>query len=145
MRTLILNTTCRLIMGLLLVFSLFLLIRGHNLPGGGFSGGLVAAAAFALHSLAYGLDATRRQLVISPVLFIGIGLAIALVSASLGPAFGLPFFTGLWDKTPLQVIGKLGTPLLFDIGVYVVVFGVVLQLVFSFTDEGREERENSWN
>lgn len=144
MKTLILNTTCRLIMGLLLVFSAFLLVRGHNLPGGGFSGGLVAASAFALQALAYGVESARRQLGINPIALIAIGLTIALISGLLGTIYDLPFLTGLWDKTPLPVIGKLGTPLLFDVGVYVVVLGVVLQLVFSFASEDSEE-ESKWS
>ncbi|MDX2079242.1 MAG: Na+/H+ antiporter subunit B [Terrimicrobiaceae bacterium] len=139
MNTLILNTTCRVIMGLLLVFSVFLLLRGHNLPGGGFSGGLVAASSFSLFALGYGVEAARRLLRIHPCTLIGIGLVVALVSAVVAPVWDLPFFTGLWDKNPLPVVGKLGTPLLFDTGVYIVVLGVVLQLVFSFSEEEPEK------
>jgi len=140
MKTLILQTTNRVIMGILLVFSVFLLLRGHNLPGGGFSGGLVAASAFALHALACGVPSARTMLVFDPRTLIGLGLAIALLSGAPALADHLPYLTGLWDKTPLPVIGKIGTPLVFDVGVYFVVLGVVLLLVFSLAEE-----EGSWS
>lgn len=140
MKSIILNTTNRAIMGILLVFSVFLLLRGHNLPGGGFSGGLVAASAFALHALACGVPSARRMLFFDPRTLIGIGLAIALLSGAPALLDHLPYLTGLWDQTPLPVIGKLGTPLVFDAGVYFVVLGVVLLMVFALAGE-----EDSWN
>lgn len=141
MKTLILQTTNRVIMSLLLVFSVFLLLRGHNLPGGGFSGGLVAACAFALHALACGVPSARRMLVVDPRSLIGLGLVVALLSGVPALADHLPYLTGLWAKTPLPVVGKVGTPLVFDVGVYFTVLGVVLLLVFSLA----EEEEDSWN
>ena len=144
MNTIILNTTNRLIMGILLVFSVFLLLRGHNLPGGGFSGGLVAASAFSLYALAYGAPAARKLIHFDPRTFIGSGLIIALVSGFFALPKNLPFMTGMWDKTPLPVVGKLGTPLLFDVGVYFVVLGIVLLLVFTLCDDDAEE-EGRWN
>jgi multicomponent Na+:H+ antiporter subunit B len=134
MNMLILRTTTRLLMGLLLIFSVFLLLRGHNLPGGGFSGGLVAASAFALQALGFGVHAARRQLHFDPRTLIAFGLLVALGGAVWSLFYGQPFFTGMWDKTPLPVIGKLGTPLLFDAGVYFVVIGVVLEMVFTFAE-----------
>jgi len=148
MKTLILNTTNRFIIGLLLVFSVFLLIRGHNLPGGGFCGGLVAAAAFALQALAYGVPSARQLLIIDPRTIIGIGLIVAFVSGLWGNLFGLPFLTGIWEKTPLPVIGKLGTPFVFDVGVYIVVLGVVSMIVFVLADDQDENSSEGgapWN
>jgi multicomponent Na+:H+ antiporter subunit B len=139
--SLILNTTSRIIMAILLVFSVFLLIRGHNLPGGGFSGGLVAAAAFAVHCLAFGAGSARRLLRWDPRSILATGLIIALVSGLFALPEHLPFMTGLWEKTPLPVLGKVGTPLLFDLGVFFVVLGVVLVLVFTLA----EEEEDPWN
>lgn len=143
MKTLILNTTNRLIMGILLVFSVFLLIRGHNLPGGGFTGGLVAGSAFALQALAYGVPAARRVLVFDPRTFLAAGLVTAILSSAAAAVRDLPYFTGLWLKQVFPVVGKVGTPIVFDIGVYLVVLGVVTLFVFSLApDEGEEER---WN
>ena len=76
----IFRTAARLLMPLLLLFAVFLLLRGHNEPGGGFVGGLVAAAAFALYVIAYGVERARRALLVKPLTLLGAGLLIALVS-----------------------------------------------------------------
>jgi multicomponent Na+:H+ antiporter subunit B len=131
MNSIILQATNRLLSGLLLVFSVFLMLRGHNLPGGGFSGGLVAASAFVLQALCCGLPSARRLLIVDPRTLIGIGLAVALLSGMWAVAAGEPFLTGLWDHTPIPVVGKLGTPLLFDFGVYLVVCGIGCLIVFA--------------
>lgn len=135
MRSLILDTTTRFLMGLLLMFSVFLLLRGHNLPGGGFTGGLVAASAFALLAMSAGPRAARERLVVEPTTLIGVGLLIVLASGLWGSVYGLPFLTGLWGKEALPVIGDPGTPLLFDLGVYVVVMGISLLIIFSLAEE----------
>ncbi len=135
MNSIILSTVSRLLTGLMLVFSVFLLLRGHNLPGGGFAGGLVAAAAFVLHALASGVASARRLLVFDPRTIMGAGLAVALGSGLAALVPGLPFLTGLWSKTPLPVIGKLGTPLVFDAGVYLVVLGVTCLAVFTLGED----------
>ena len=139
MNSIILATVSRLLTGLLLVFSVFLLLRGHNLPGGGFSGGLVAASAFVLFAFASGFPAARRVLVAPPRIIMGFGLVVAIVAGLAGNAVGLPFLTGLWDKTPFPVVGKLGTPLLFDTGVYFAVLGVTTLIVFSLGEDSEEE------
>ena len=131
----ILRSGARFLVLLMLVFSVFLLVRGHNQPGGGFVGGLVAATAFALVLLAEGVDEARRLLRREPVVFIGAGLLVALASG-LPPLFDhLPFMTGQWVKTPLPVIGKLGSPVVFDVGVYLVVLGITLTILFALAEE----------
>jgi multicomponent Na+:H+ antiporter subunit B len=133
--SIILSTVSRLLIGLLLVFSVFLLLRGHNLPGGGFAGGLVAASAVVLHALAAGFPAARRLLLLDPRTIMGLGLAVAACSGFLGFVWGLPFLTGLWDKTPLPVVGKIGTPLVFDTGVYLLVLGMTCLVVFALGED----------
>lgn len=139
MNSIILATVSRLLTGLLLVFSVFLLLRGHNLPGGGFAGGLVAACAVVLHALANGFPSARRLLGVYPRIIMAGGLFVAIIAGLAGTVAGRPFLTGLWDKTPLPVVGKLGTPLLFDAGVYFTVVGVVCLVVFSLGEEGEED------
>jgi multicomponent Na+:H+ antiporter subunit B len=136
MDSLILRSAARLLLPLLLLFSIFLLLRGHNEPGGGFSGGLVAAAAFALLTIATDVPTTRRTLRMSPRLFIGAGLLVAVASGAIGLIGGGVFLTGLWAELPLPGGAKLavGTPLLFDVGVYLVVIGVVLTIVLSLME-----------
>ena len=137
MRRLILPTATTYLMPVLLLFSLFLLLRGHNEPGGGFAGGLVAAAAFVLLSLANGVGDARRALWVDPRSLVGLGLLIMLLAGFVTPLLeGEPFLTSRWwtfDIGSYDV--SLGTPLLFDIGVYLVVFGSVLTLVFAMEEE----------
>ncbi len=135
MTSMILSTATRYLLPLLLLFSLFLLLRGHNDPGGGFAGGLVAAAAFALYTIAHDVAAARGVLPLSPRVLIGGGLLVALGSGLIPVLVGLPFMTGLWDQRPIPVLGKVGTPLLFDVGVYLVVIGITLLIIFSLAEE----------
>lgn len=137
--SLILRTATRFLSPLLGVLSVMILLRGHNEPGGGFVGGLLAAGAVALIQLSDGPDAARRLLRVEPVAILTAGLAAALAAAILGPLFGRPLLTGLWLKTPLPGVGKLGTPLLFDVGVYLVVVGAVLLMLLELGDVGEEE------
>jgi multicomponent Na+:H+ antiporter subunit B len=135
MGTLIFSTAARYLLPLLLLFSIFVFARGHNEPGGGFVGGLVAAAAFALYSMAYTPAQARRLLSVDPRLLIGVGLMIALASGLLSLAAGLPFMTGIWAAVYLPVIGAPGTPLLFDLGVYLAVIGVILTILFALAED----------
>ncbi len=118
-------------MPLLLLFSVFLLFRGHNQPGGGFVGGLVAAAAFALYGVAYGVQQARDALLVRPITLLGTGLLLALVSGLPAVLGGQPFLTALWVGGPLP----LGTPAVFDAGVFLVVAGVVLMKIFTLAEE----------
>ena len=74
-------------MPLLLLFAVFLLLRGHNEPGGGFVGGLVAAAAFALYVIAFGVERARRALLVQPMTLLGVGLCSSPCSAACPPHF----------------------------------------------------------
>jgi multicomponent Na+:H+ antiporter subunit A len=127
----IFRTATRLLMPLLLLFSVFLLLRGHNEPGGGFVGGLVAAAAFALYGIAFGVQRARQALLVTPLTLLGAGLLIALVSGLPTVVRGQPFLAALWASGPVAV----GTPTLFDVGVFLVVAGVVLMMIFSLAEE----------
>jgi multicomponent Na+:H+ antiporter subunit A len=124
----IFRTATRLLMPLLLLFSIFLFMRGHNEPGGGFIGGLVAAAAFALYGIGFGAAAARRAVLVKPITLLGTGLLIALASGLPAVFRGQPFLTAWWA-------GAAGTPVLFDIGVFLVVGGVVLMMILSLAEE----------
>jgi multicomponent Na+:H+ antiporter subunit B len=135
MTSLILSTATRYLLPLLLLFSIFLLLRGHSEPGGGFAGGLVAAAAFALYAIAHNVADARRVLRIDPRTLIAVGLLVAVGSGLPGLLAGYPFMSGLWSSGSWPVLGKVGTPLLFDIGVYMVVVGITLLIIFSLVEE----------
>jgi multicomponent Na+:H+ antiporter subunit B len=135
MKSVILSATARFLLPVLFMFSLFLLVRGHNLPGGGFVGGLVAAAAFVLYAIAHDVQEARRLIRLNTISFLGIGLLIALGSALLSLFKGSPFMTGLWMDGHVPVLGKLGTPVVFDMGVYLVVLGSTLTVLFNLLEE----------
>jgi multicomponent Na+:H+ antiporter subunit B len=133
MRSTILQTASNYLLPILLLFSVFLLLRGHYYPGGGFVGGLVASIAFVLHSFAYGTDNTLKILRYKPLTLIPIGLGLATLTMFLPVLFGYPVMTGLWFDQPIPVIGMIGSALFFDIGVYLVVIGVVLTILFTIS------------
>jgi multicomponent Na+:H+ antiporter subunit B len=137
MFSVILSTASRYLFPLMLIFSFFLFLRGHNEPGGGFVGGLVAAAAYALYLIANGVDEVKKLLKVEPIKLISLGLIIAVISAFISVVIGQDFMTGVWAKNDFPVIGKVGTPLLFDLGVYFLVLGIVLKIIFSLAEEDK--------
>ena len=135
MTSTILQTATRLLMPLLLLFAVFLLLRGHNQPGGGFVGGLVVASSFVLYSIAFGVDAARRALLVTPSTLLGVGLLVALTSGLPGVVSGQPFMTAQWAELMFgSNVVAIGTPLVFDVGVFLAVIGVVLTIVFTLAE-----------
>lgn len=134
MQSLILRTSSAFLVGLLAVLSVFLLLRGHDHPGGGFVGGLLLAAAVAIRLLSHGLADAQAMLRIHPRTLVGIGLVIITTATCLGLVAGGPL---LWPLTVayVPVIGEVGTVLLFDLGVYVVVAGTTLTILFTLDRE----------
>jgi multicomponent Na+:H+ antiporter subunit B len=126
MDSVILKTATRFLYPLLIALSLLVLYRGHNLPGGGFIGGLIAASAVMLRALAVGWDGIKGSRLLNPIKLMQVGLIVACGSAFVGLFVTQTFMEAVWAPTwYLPVIGKLklGTPILFDIGVYMVVLG----------------------
>lgn len=139
----VLSASARYTAPAMLVFSIYLLLRGHNDPGGGFIGGLVAAMSAILMHLARPSAPLRVFALSAPALMV-LGLATAALSGLPGLISGDGYLAALWGgEIALPAVGKvkLGTPLLFDIGVYLVVAGVVLLLYGAM--EGRRDAENT--
>lgn len=136
--SLILRVATRLLVPLLLLFSVFMLLRGHSHPGGGFVGGLIAGSAFVLYAFSRGTGAAQHMLRTAPQTLLGVGLACALGSGVLALLQGKAFLTGLWTEISLPggAHVSLGSTLLFDIGVFLVVIGTVLLMVFSVEERG---------
>ena len=136
MNSIVLRTASRLLVGLLLLFSIFLLLRGHNEPGGGFIGGLVAAAAFVLYALADTENSVRQAIHFDTRSYIAAGLLVAGASALFPARRGLPVLTGVWGEFELfGAAVELGSPLIFDLGVYIAVIGVALTIVLAMAEE----------
>lgn len=141
MRSPILQSATKYLLPILLLFSFFLLLRGHYYPGGGFVGGLVASIAFVLHSFANGTEETMKILRRKPLSLIPTGLSISALSMVAPMAFGLPPMTGLWFEEPIPVIGMIGSSLFFDLGVYLVVIGVILTILFTISLDNLKDKD----
>lgn len=133
--SLIFKLVYRLVFAFSLLLSVYLFFRGHNEPGGGFIGGLTAALAIAVLSFDIGTQEVKRLLRIEPLRLALIGVVICVVSALIGPALNGRFMQQYNGHFDLPIIGGLhiGTPLLFDLGVFLVVVGVFLRLLFSLS------------
>ena len=137
MNTLIFRTAAPFLTALMLLFSVFVLLRGHNEPGGGFIGGLIAASAFAIYGIACGVTAVRRAIISHPLAIAGFGLLASTLAGFISIFAGVPFMTGLWIYPHLFGIEvPLSTVMLFDIGVYFVVLGAFTSIALAL-----EERE----
>lgn len=136
MNSLLLMTTARLLISLLLMFGVFLLVRGHNAPGGGFIAGLVVASAIALYAIAFDIKSARALLRVHPQVLIAVGLFLAVVSSFPAIFVGEPFMTGQWFELAVGAETlKLGTPLLFDLGVFLVVVGMATIAILWLSEE----------
>jgi multicomponent Na+:H+ antiporter subunit B len=138
--SIILTAATRVLTPLMVAFSLFILLRGHNEPGGGFIGGLVATTAFALYAKALGVEATRAALRAEPSTIAVAGLGLATLAGLWGLILGDAFLQGMWPLIATTADGgKAGLPvgsvLLFDVGVYLVVVGSVLAILFALEED----------
>ncbi|SCX19004.1 Na(+)/H(+) antiporter subunit B [Agrobacterium rosae] len=138
MNTLIFRTIAPVLTSLMLLFSIFVLLRGHNEPGGGFIGGLIAVSALAIYGIAFGVETVRRAIVFHPLSVAGFGLLLATLSGIASVFVGVPFMTGLWIYPSLAGVEvPLATVISFDIGVYLVVVGGFTAIALAL-----EEREH---
>ena len=137
MKSPIIQLTAKRLLPVTLVLSLLVFYRGHNKPGGGFIGGLVAAAGFIFYAMAFDTAEAEKKLRVSPFALIVGGLSFALVSTLPSLFAGDPFFTGEWISLSVPLVGTLalGTPLLFDLGVYLIVWGVIVTILFHVMEE----------
>jgi len=136
MNSLILRTVAPVLTALMLLFSIFVLLRGHNEPGGGFIGGLIAASALGVYGIPFRVTALRRALRFHPMAIAGAGLMLAALSGLISIFFRVPFMTGLWVYP--QILGvevPLATVMSFDIGVYLVVVGAIASIALALEQE----------
>ena len=141
MNSLILSTATRILMPLILLLSVFVFLRGHNAPGGGFIGGLLAATAFALVEKAEGLAAARRALRFRPESIAAVGLGCALVSGLWGGIEYGHFLKGVWPRLYEATGLPVGSIPLFDLGVYLVVLGTVCAILFILEETVAQEAD----
>jgi multicomponent Na+:H+ antiporter subunit B len=140
MNSAILQIAARYLKWILIVFAVLALLRGHNHPGGGFIGGLMAGLAIVYRGFAFNAFQIKEELKDRPERYIATGLAIILLSFVPSVALNATLMTGMWLTIPIPFVGelKLGTPFLFDIGVFFTVIGVTLMFVFSLTQKPQQ-------
>lgn len=133
----ILSAGAEVVSGPLLVFSLYLLFAGHNQPGGGFAGGLVAGVAVLLVWVAGGVDEVRHVLPVRATVLMGSGLLVASATGFAALAPGLDFLESGFVEFEVPLVGtiKFVSALLFDAGVYLAVVGMALGLVRALGQE----------
>lgn len=130
--SLILRTGGRLLLPVAGLFSIYILLRGHNEPGGGFIGGLIAAAGLAIYALPRGRESLYRVLRMRPATLAAVGLLLATIAGAIGLIAGEPFLTHQWAAPGGLAVG---TTLIFDAGVYLVVVGAVLLFLSLYLED----------
>ncbi|MBU0505420.1 Na(+)/H(+) antiporter subunit B [bacterium] len=134
--SIILNSTARLLVFFINVFAIYLMFRGHNFPGGGFIAGLVSAISIVLLSMTLGLDEVKQIIRVDPVLIAVVGLILAYGTSLAPTVLGMPFLKHEFihlHHIPLFGEVHIGTPFLFDLGVYLVVIGVTCKILMTFS------------
>ncbi len=131
MSSLIFRTMAPALAVIMALFSLIVLFRGHNAPGGGFVGGLLLASGVAVYGMGRGVGEARRLLRVNPLAVSGVGVLVAAGSGFFALATDAPFLTGEWLPG-----GLFGTPGLFDVGVYLCVAGAVSAVALGLEDSG---------
>lgn len=136
-RMIAVDVSVRLIFHAVLVGSIYLLFAGHNQPGGGFAGGLVAGAAIALRYVAGGIEEVRGLTRFKPWTILGAGLLIDTLTAAIPLVLGEPVLDAGDLSLDIDGLGtvKATSGLPFDIGVYLVVVGLVLMVFEAFGDD----------
>jgi len=128
----------------IVVFAIFLFMRGHDLPGGGFAAGVALSIAFILQYIAFGVRWVEARLSILPLYWIGIGILLAALTGAAALMAGYPFLTSYFSYAELPVLGKLpmASALLFDLGVFILVIGATTLILLALAHQSiRTPRE----
>ena len=128
-RSSLLTQAARPLYWILLAAAVWVLLRGHNEPGGGFIGGLLAVAGSSLVAITLDVRAARRLQPLAPLPLAMSGVALALLAGLLGATAGLPFLTHLWTEVGLSTV------MLFDIGVFCTVWGALTGYIYVLLDD----------
>jgi multicomponent K+:H+ antiporter subunit A len=122
-------------MPIAVVVGIYIFLRGHNEPGGGFVAGLIVAIALLMQYMASGFAWTQERKRIQYHTMIGLGIVIAGLTGAGAWLFGLPFLTSAYTYVNLPPIEEfeLATAMLFDLGVFLTVLGAVMLMLYSLS------------
>ncbi|MBU2486108.1 MAG: Na(+)/H(+) antiporter subunit B [Alphaproteobacteria bacterium] len=139
MRTVIFRSIAPYLTSLMVLFSIFVLLRGHNEPGGGFIGGLIAASALAIYGIACGVAPVRRAIYFHPMAIAAFGLFMSAMAGVLSVFASVPYMSGLWIYPVLFGVEiPLSSVLVFDVGVYLVVVGAISSIALALEERDRD-------
>lgn len=127
----ILQTITKVVLFIIVTFSIYLFFAGHNAPGGGFIGGLMTSSAIVLLLIAFDIKTVKKLLPVNYIIIAAIGLFIAVMTGVGSFFFDVPFLTHTFGHFHLPLLGdtELATAVLFDLGVYLVVIGVTMTII----------------
>ena len=133
MNNTLLSISLKILSPLIFISSIYVLLKGHNEPGGGFIGGLLAALSWTLVKIGSKQKFSEREVFKENFYIMGLGLGLALFSGVYAALFDKALFSAFWGPDVLSVI-KISTVLFFDLGVYIVVLFAAIKMLRSFMD-----------
>lgn len=133
----ILQTAAKILVFIIMIYSIYILFAGHNNPGGGFIGGLITASALMLLYLAFDVETVRDIIPFDFKIIGAVGVMLALLTGFGSVLFGVPFLTQVYEYVDLPLLGKtgLGTAFVFDLGVYLAVIGTTVTIIRSISED----------
>ncbi|EPX87842.1 Multisubunit Na+/H+ antiporter, MnhB subunit [Rubellimicrobium thermophilum DSM 16684] len=131
------SVIARLLFPVIGLVAVYLLLRGHDQPGGGFAAGLTASIALLLQYMIGGAQWIESRILVRPLTWMGGGLLVAVGTGLAAWPFGLPFLTSYFGYADLPLLGEVPTAsaLLFDIGVFMLVFGSAVLLLIALAHQ----------
>src|SRR5690625_1010657 len=134
---LILQTATKILVFIIVIFSIYILFAGHHNPGGGFIGGLVTSSAIVLLYMAFDVQTVRQNLPIDFKKVGAVGILIAVLTGIGALFFDEPFLYQTFDYVNLPIFGEveLATAVLFDLGVYLAVVGTAVTIILSISED----------
>ncbi|GBG10932.1 MULTISPECIES: Na(+)/H(+) antiporter subunit B [Paenibacillus] len=133
----ILQTAAKILVFIIMIYSIYILFAGHNNPGGGFIGGLITASAIMLLYLAFDVETVGEIIPLDFKIIGAVGVMLALLTGFGAVLFGVPFLTQVYQYVNLPLLGKtgLGTAFVFDLGVYLAVVGTTVTIIRSISED----------
>lgn len=127
----------RYLLPVMIGISVIVFFRGHHHPGGGFIAALIGATGIIFNAMVTETKTAYERLIVDPVWLVVSGMFFCFFAAAAGPFTGKPFFYGFWTEIKIPLLNKisLGTPLLFDAGVYFIVTGSLLMIFLIIMEE----------
>ncbi|XID95280.1 Na(+)/H(+) antiporter subunit B [Paenibacillaceae bacterium WGS1546] len=132
-----LQSATKILVFMIMAFSIYVLFAGHHNPGGGFIGGLITASALVLLYIAFDLQSVRDVIPVDFKQLAATGVIVALLTGMASFVFDVPFLTQAFTYVTLPLLGKteLASALIFDLGVYMAVIGTTMTIITSISED----------